>query len=389
VCIRYPRGVGHSRTTNGTPTRVRQLVGRIRELEREVDQLEAIIDNAPLAIYLKSAEHKYLFANREYERLAGCPRAGIIGKNDFDVFPQPVAQLFRDQDEEVAARSEPVDFRETIPLPDGVRSFITSKFPLHTEGGTLRGVAGVCTDITELLQAQARLEQAQSELMAEQRSNTIRELSAVIAHEVRNPLCVIFNSVASLRRTLPADEESAMLLDVVHEEADRLNRMVAALVDLARPAELAVSATDVEDLAGDAIEGARSLFGSSDEVHLVVPGPLPPVAVDARRLRQALVNLVMNALQSQRRMRPVTVHVATQAENIEFRVIDDGEGVPAELAERVFEPFFTTRASGAGLGLAVVRQVAKAHRGTARLLPTPEGGATFVLTLPLVTSRVP
>jgi PAS domain S-box-containing protein len=381
--------VGPTRTAKRAPTRDRQLVGRIRELEREVEQLEAIIDNAPLAIYLKNAEHKYLFVNREYERLAQTARAGIIGKNDFDIFPSPVAQLFREQDEEVAARSESVDFRETIPLPDGVHSFITSKFPIHAEGGSLRGVAGVCTDITQLLEAQARLEQAQSELVAEQRSSTIGELSAVIAHEVRNPLCVIFNSVASLRRTLPVQEESSMLLDVIHEEADRLNHMVSALVDMARPAELDVSATDVEDLADDAIEAARARFDGPNEVHLVVPAPLPPVALDARRLRQALVNLVMNALQSQRRTRPVMVLVATRDDHIEFRVIDDGEGVPSELAERVFEPFFTTRASGAGLGLAVVRQVAKAHRGTAKLVPTPEGGATFVLTLPLSSKASP
>lgn len=370
--------------------RLFQLEQELIELEERHErdsqyfaQLEAVIDTAPLAIYLKDARHKYLLVNREYERLSAANRRDIVGRDDFDLFPLPVAELFRTQDEEVVAKAHPVEFRETIPLPDGVHSFITSKFPLRTRGGALFGVAGVCTEITALARAQEQLEAAQADLMKKERLATLGELAAVLAHEVRNPLAVIFNALATLKRTSEPDEQGRLMLDVIHEESERLDRMVSALLDLARPSATRLSPTPVLELVRSSIDAARNVAEPVSEVRLLVPQPLPLARLDEQQVHQALVNLVSNAVQATGRSGPVQVRVTVEDALLRVDVIDDGDGVPMELRERVFAPFFTGRARGTGLGLAVVRRVVEAHHGSITIETTPGGGATFVLRLPL------
>ncbi|HEY3447764.1 MAG TPA: ATP-binding protein [Myxococcales bacterium] len=377
--------------------RVQRLEARVRELEQEVarlgrprqnwDHLQAIIDLAPLTIYLKDAKGTYLLVNRAYERLSARPRAETLGRTDFDIFEEPVARLFRQQDEEVIAQGAPVEFRETIPLLDGVHTFITSKFPLRSETGELLGVAGVCTEITELEGARDRLEQAQAELVKQARLATLGELAAVVAHEVRNPLAVVFNAVATLKRHPAAgDGKCREMVEIIGSEADRLNRMVSALLELARPPQASFGPTNVERMVTAAIEAGRAIGDASAQVSLELPRPVPESCLDEHLLRQALGNLVCNALQAPGRKGPVTVRVDVDeaATVLRFAVIDDGAGVPADIAERIFAPFFTTRATGTGLGLTVALRVAEAHRGTVALSTTPGGGATFTLEIPFV-----
>ena len=140
-----------------------ELLQKIKELEHECNQLRQeskktnsndtylreILDNIPAPIYLKDAQGNYKRVNKKYEELAGVKLADIVGKNDFDIFPQPVAELFQSQDKEVIQQGLPLEFEETIPLADGIHTYITSKFPLHGKDGAISAVGGFCTDITK------------------------------------------------------------------------------------------------------------------------------------------------------------------------------------------------------------------------------------------------
>ncbi len=135
-----------------------------KELEKNLEEVKAqkvitenlqrLVESIPLPVYLKDHENRYLLANDQYESLSGKPRQEIIGKTDFEIFPDPIAGLFREQDQEVTALGRGKTFEETIPLPSGIVTFETFKFPLMDDEGNIYAVGGICTDITKLKEAE-------------------------------------------------------------------------------------------------------------------------------------------------------------------------------------------------------------------------------------------
>lgn len=156
-------------------TRLKELARRVAELEHENMMLSQfatkmrglerylleIVDNIPAPIYLKDSDGRYLLINKRYEELAHITIKDIIGKTDFDIFPEQIATLFRTQDEEVIKNGAPLEFEETITLPDKNFTFITSKFPLHDKTGKIHAVGGFCTDISERI----KVEEEKSDLI--------------------------------------------------------------------------------------------------------------------------------------------------------------------------------------------------------------------------------
>jgi signal transduction histidine kinase len=243
-----------------------------------------------------------------------------------------------------------------------------------------------------LERSSAELRAAQAELVRRERLTALGELSAVVAHEVRNPLAVIFNALSSLRKQKPVSAEGAMLLDIVQEEAERLKRVVGDLLEFARPHELSVDTVPPSRLVASAAAAARG-NGDENQVRVEADDDLPSITCDEHLVRQALINLVSNALQAPGRSEPVRVHAFPQGTPVSavcFSVYDDGAGISKEVGERLFTPFFTTRASGTGLGLAIVKRVVEAHGGELRWHPGADGGGeqgvTFTFAIPLTAA---
>lgn len=230
-----------------------------------------------------------------------------------------------------------------------------------------------------------QLRLAQQELIKRERLAALGELAAVVAHEIRNPLGVIFNALSGLRRPKqdPADREE--LIKIVQEEAERIRGIVADLLEFARPRPLVQAPAQIEDVVRNAALAAlRAANADPKELEVTVADNVSPVMCDEQLVRQAVINLVANALQAEGRKGPVHVNVGMTDSIVEIVVADDGKGIPDDLRERVFTPFYSTRATGTGLGLAVVRRTAEGHGGEATLSTTPGGGATFTLRIPCV-----
>ncbi|HET8722928.1 MAG TPA: GAF domain-containing protein [Anaeromyxobacteraceae bacterium] len=265
----------------------------------------------------------------------------------------------------------PVPFQE-VELQ--LLSAVASQLGVAVEGSRL---------VEDLTRSYAELGRAQKQLVHRERLAALGELSAVVAHEVRNPLGVIFNSLGSLQRILRPEGDAGLLLDVIQEEADRLDRIVGDLLDFARPAEPAIQAEPIERLLEESVVAALAQVPGPVEVRRSYAPDLPPVPVDAHQVRQAVLNLVVNALQSMPRGGLLEVRTRAEKGFAVVEVADSGPGIPPELRPRVFEPFFTTKATGTGLGLAVVRRIAEGHGGSVELAPDQGSGTTFVLRLPL------
>lgn len=240
-------------------------------------------------------------------------------------------------------------------------------------------------DARALERSSAELRAAQKELVRRERLAALGELSAVVAHEVRNPVTVIFNAVSTLRKQQVSPEAST-LIEIVNEEAERLKRVVGELLDFARPRFPSVDAVAPLGLVESAVEAARGAHPGSAPVAVTTEGEVPDLVGDEQLLRQALINLLTNALQAAGSDGHVRVRVRAEgsaATTVCFDVTDDGPGITPDVAERLFLPFFTTRASGTGLGLAIVKRIAEAHGGEVTWQPGDEQGVTFTLRVPL------
>jgi signal transduction histidine kinase len=235
----------------------------------------------------------------------------------------------------------------------------------------------------DLRRSYSELARAQRALVHRERLAALGELSAVVAHEVRNPLGVIFNSLGSLRRLVRPTGDARTLFRIVEEEAERLNRIVGDLLDFARPSTPDLHPEALGRLAEEAVASVLAQQEVRIELVRELEPALPEVPVDARLVRQAIVNVAVNAAQAMARGGRITVRTLREGDHAVVELEDDGPGIPAEVRGRIFEPFFTTRASGTGLGLAVVRRIVEGHGGTVQVRPGPAAGTVFALRFPL------
>jgi signal transduction histidine kinase len=206
-------------------------------------------------------------------------------------------------------------------------------------------------------------------------------MSAMVAHEVRNPLGILRGQIELARERLGSTappREQARFTEML-AEVDRLNRLTEEFLGLARDVALEPTELDLGALARAVADEARLVAGGAE---IVARGAIT-VRADPDKLRQAMLNLVLNATQVGGTCVRVAIEVGAAGQRARISVADDGPGVPVELAERLFEPFATGRAGGTGLGLAAARRIAERHGGELVLESTPGArGARFSIYLP-------
>jgi len=247
------------------------------------------------------------------------------------------------------------------------------------------GLIGVCQDLSLIKQMEERMRQAD-------RLATVGRLAANMAHEIRNPLASISGAVQMLVRDLPANGGRERLVEIVLRELGRLNDLVGDFLDYARPAPMAPIAVDMSQLL--------------DEVLLLIEHrSLPPnlkiireygesliAHVDPQQMRQAIWNLCLNAVQAipdgNGEIRVGSRLLSSDPGRVQLWISDTGSGIAEDDLPHVFEPFYSTKPEGSGLGLAVVYRVVQDHRGQIEMRTQPGEGTTFTLTLPAVSEAV-
>lgn len=241
-----------------------------------------------------------------------------------------------------------------------------------------RRAAAVIHEQMEAIQA-TRTRLAQSEKLA-----SLGQLAATIAHEVRNPLAVIRSAAQGVGEGAANDESARRASTFITAEVDRLNSVVSSLLAFARPLQMQPGPVRVHELFDHALLLARDeLTAKHVQIHREEDANLPPVTADADLISQVLLGLLANATEAVGFGGDVSLHARAVDGSVEIDVTDSGPGVPPELRQRVFEPFFTTRTRGTGLGLAIARQIVEAHIGTIDVGERPGGGARFTVRLPV------
>ncbi len=242
----------------------------------------------------------------------------------------------------------------------------------------------------EVERVRSELTATQSSLIRTERFSALGQLSAALAHELRNPLHIVRGTAETAMRRIPEAKE---FVDDITEEVDRIERLISGLLDYTRPVDLQCRPLRCQEVL-EAVRGriyrAERRAGCSEhscgiEVEAEQDAE---VLADPVLLEQALLNLLSNACQASPKDGAVVLRACSEHDGATvFQVIDQGPGVPVSERERVFEPFFTRRTAGTGLGLPVVQKVAELHGGTIELVPGARGGTVAQLRIHVPAER--
>ena len=383
-------------------------------------RMQEMIDNSPAVIAMKDLEGRFLMVNRGFERVFGMDRKDILGFTDLEVIGDKVAaRKFQAHDKLVAERGEALQMDEELFVGDVPHVYMSVKFPLRDLDGEVKAVGTIATDITDrkaaersihrmnedLLKANEDLKRAQEQLIQAEKMESVGRLAAGVAHEVKNPLAMIGMGIELLARRISADDAQALdTLERMKRGIDRAKKIVKGLVDYSSARQLAMEPRDIPEVIGDAI----TLVGyplKEARVKLVteLPPDLPKVNVDATKLEQVLVNLMINAMHAMPDGGTLTVrayssilsgirrdegsrsagHLREGDRVLRIELDDTGSGIDEANMSKLFDPFFTTKAtgSGTGLGLAVCRKIVELHHGILELENLPAGGVRASITL--------
>jgi two-component system sensor histidine kinase PilS (NtrC family) len=382
LCVRY-LSAGLRESGEGTS----QLLAT---LEQTRLQAEDILHNIRSGVITVDSTGRLLYANPISASLLGFDIDARLGQPILEPIGAAAPELG-----EALRRAAEQKIRTT--RGEGIVSTAAKRFPIgvtttYTESD---GAAGgrTATAIFQDISDSKRLDALR--LRAE-RLEGIAELSASLAHEIKNPLASIRSAVEQISRMPAASDDQKTLTVLVMRESDRLSRLLSEFLDFAR---VRVARSDRVDLAAIACGAASLAAGHPDREETVKVVCVPPAGVDLLidgdedMLHRAIFNLVLNAVQASppdsdvcvelRRgtFEPMPLGLPFEGEAVSLRVSDAGPGIPAEIRDRMFDPFFTTKANGSGLGLAVVHRAIEAHRGMV-FVDNLQRGTRFTVILP-------
>jgi len=235
----------------------------------------------------------------------------------------------------------------------------------------------------QLSKVYRELQDSFEQLKRADRLSAIGELSASLAHEIRNPLGSLEGAAQILRQPQTTEEMHDEFLGVIEKESRRLSRLLTNLLDFARPRPPEFQAVDV----GPVVDSVVALLShtaqqSGIQFRKHVPPGLPTVESDSEQLKQVLLNLTINAIQAMPNGGDIEILAAEKNAGIVIAVTDQGHGIPDENVEKVFDPFFTTKDGGTGLGLSVAHQIIAQHGGVITAERNADRGMTFSVMIP-------
>jgi two-component system, NtrC family, sensor histidine kinase HydH len=240
----------------------------------------------------------------------------------------------------------------------------------------------------QLEDANRSLREAEAQVRRSERLAALGQLSAGLAHELRNPLGTIKASAEMLARGVSSDgatgEVAREIAGFIVSEADRTNSLVSRFLDFARPLQLKLETAALPDVIDDAVaEARREASARRVSIYRNDSPDLRPFAMDAELMQRVLVNLLVNAVQASPEGGTVTIKTRAAGHSVEIDVIDRGCGVEPKMADTIFNPFVTTKSTGTGLGLAIVSKIVDEHGGKVVFESAPGQGTVFRVLLPL------
>jgi PAS domain S-box-containing protein len=355
-----------------------QIRGLLEDVATESELLEMVMESMSDGVVVTDRGDRILLVNKSAERMLPFA-SGELGERVLWECMQDreIAAFFR---RSLSSLDKVID-REFTLTEGFVRTLALTVMPLVRQGSIQGNVIHI-EDVSEKRAKEARLRRAES-LAA------LTTLTAGVAHEIKNPLASIGIHIELIRKTIGGRQTVSAAkvsenLEVIKEEVERLNRIVVDFLFAVRPMNAELQLEDPNPLVRELLEFLRfELEQAGIRVEVELLEPSPHFRLDAKYLKQALLNIVKNAIAAM--PDGGTLRVATQRKGntLQLKVSDTGVGIPEENLDKIFEPYFTTREFGSGLGLTLVYKIIKEHLGEVAVSSKPGEGTTVTLSFPI------
>ena len=377
---------------------ISERVAREEAYTREISQYISMINTAPVMMYLKDIEHRYVIVNEAFCQLVGKGLSEIRGKTDYEIFPSEKADTNHEDDTKVMQTNETViKHEESMTNTLGEKKwFTTTKVPIHDYLGNITGVVGLTQDVTELHMGREKLIQA-DKLAA------IGTLAAGVAHEINNPIGFINSNLNTMGKYLkkiksyidePDEDDREDINDIIddfkdaiEESVDGTNRVKKIVADLKSFSRVDKSDKEAVNL-NEGIESTLNIVWNELKYNCKVEkefGELPDIYCYPNQINQVFMNILVNAGHAIEGDNGL-IKIKTWHENnsIYISIKDNGKGIPPENQKKIFEPFYTTKevGKGTGLGLSLVYDIVKKHNGHIEVNSEVGVGTEFVISLP-------
>lgn len=365
--------------------------------------LQDIIDQIPALIFVKDAAGRYLMVNERLASFSGYRPEEMIGKSDDELFAPALAAYYRAFDQEVIRERRPIQRDDDRWTTDGLTAFTTVKFPLFDHEGNIYGVAGISLDVTEQRQLELERERIEQRLREAQRLESLGVMASGVAHDFNNLLVSVLGNVSLALNEVSADHPLYDLLVQIEQAALRATELTNHLLTYTGRHQPVMQGVDLRRAVDEMQTILRSLVPHRIEL-IFRPSATPlPIEANIAQVRQVLMNLVINGAEAIDGAGIVSITTelrelsATDMQNMQIGanqppgryaaliVQDTGHGMDELTKTRIFDPFFSTRFTGRGLGLAAVNGIIRAHRAALKLDTALHEGTTFTIFWPLAT----
>ncbi len=342
------------------------LVIRLEKKDIDIEELtlfnREVIENTPSGLFTTDLTGRVRIFNRAAESITGISRLEAYGKKVAEIFPF------------IRRLEEKKRLEEVVQFGDEKKILGLTISKMRDAKGSDIGFIGIFQDLTEL-------KRMAEEIKQKEKWAAIGELSANIAHEIRNPLASLKSSVEMLRESAVTAEKKEKLMSIAISEMDRLNHIIVDFLTYSRPSKLDIRNCDLSSILDKTLALVKSR--GSDNITIRKSYPVPfGIKADPLKLEQVFLNLGVNALEAMPGGGSLDVGASMRKDSVEITFRDSGVGIPSGDMEKVFYPFFTTKAEGTGLGLSIVYRIIEDHRGRISVASTPGSGTTFSISIP-------
>jgi len=318
---------------------------------------------------------KIAFYNSAAERITGLDLSKARGRDPENILLSHFCGLKEalDRGESISEKEMECEFTEDKVVPVSV-----SASKIINEEGQFVGQVLIIRDLREV-------RRLQDEINRQEKLAAIGGLAAGVAHEIRNPLSSIKGIASYFKSKFDKDSDDKEAAGVMIQEVDRLNRVISELLEFAGPTELKLKQTDVNELLEHSVRLIQKEASTKDiAIKLNLSQQQLVAEIDSDRFSQCLLNLYLNALQAMDTGGQLTIENSiTEGNSINIEIKDTGSGIKTEDLNKIFDPYFTTKAKGTGLGLAIVHKIIEAHNGQIKIRSVPGQGTVFTIVIPV------